>query len=123
MKTTIIALACSVSLHIRASSADGWTTAAPREEIRPQFHHEENGGKSGHGALIIRADEREGLHGWWQKTFSVTAAASGRARRMKRGVLSWIGCRRKRRIMKTRLLFQHGLASLALMSSTAWAAG
>jgi hypothetical protein len=25
--------------------------------------------------------------------------------------------------MKTRLLFQHGLVSLALMSSTAWAAG
>src|SRR5207244_1341021 len=46
---------------------------APREEIRPQFQHEETGGKSGHGALIIRADEREGLHGWWQKTFSVTA--------------------------------------------------
>src|SRR5437762_12724831 len=41
---------------------------------------------------------------------------------MKRGVLSWIECRRKRRIMKTRLLFQHGLVSLALMSSTAWAA-
>ena len=32
----------------------------------------ETGGKSGHGALAIRADEREGLHGWWQKTFSVT---------------------------------------------------
>src|SRR5438046_5142321 len=46
----------------------------------------------------------------------------GRARRMKCGVLSWIGCRRKRRIMKMRLLFQHGLGSLALMSSTAWAA-
>ena len=46
---------------------------APREEIRPQFQHTETGAKSGHGELAIRADEREGLHGRWQKTFSVTA--------------------------------------------------
>src|SRR5438552_9422803 len=36
--------------------------------------------------------------------------------------LSWIGCRRKRRIMKTRLSVHLGLFLLALMSSTAWAA-
>src|SRR6266487_668724 len=74
MKTIVIALAWSfwAAFSIHAGSADGWTSAAPREEIRPQFQQEETGGKSGHGALIIRADEREGLHGWWQKTFSVT---------------------------------------------------
>ena len=72
---TIIALAWSVcvAFQIQAATADGWTTAAPREEIRPQFQHAETGGKSGHGMLAIRADEREGLHGWWQKTFTVTA--------------------------------------------------
>src|SRR5213596_425900 len=75
LKTIVIAFAWSfgVAFQIHATSADGWTTAAPREEIRPQFQHEETGGKSGHGALIIRADDREGLHGWWQKTFSVSA--------------------------------------------------
>src|SRR6266516_192312 len=56
------------------------------------------------------------------KNFFCDGGASSRARRMKHGVLSWIGPRRKRRIMKTRLLFQHGLGSLALMSSAAWAA-
>lgn len=71
MKTIVVAFC--VALRIHAASVDGWTTAAPREEIRPQFQHEETGGKSGHGVLAIRADEREGLHGWWQKTFSVTA--------------------------------------------------
>src|SRR5436309_12824548 len=71
MKTIVIALAWSLAFQIRAASADGWTTAAPREEIRPQFQHTETGGKSGHGALAIRADEREGLHGWWQKSFPV----------------------------------------------------
>ena len=73
MKTIVIALAGSLAFQIHASSVDGWTAAAPREEIRPQFQHTESGGKSGHGALTIRADEREGLHGWWQKTFTVTA--------------------------------------------------
>src|SRR5947207_2586812 len=73
MKTLVIALAWSLAFQIHASSADGWTTVAPREEIRPQFQREETGGKSGRGTLAIRADEREGLHGWWQKTFSVAA--------------------------------------------------
>ena len=74
MKTIVITLAWSfwVAFQIHAASADGWTTAAPREEIRPQFQHEETGGTLGHGAFTIRADEREGLHGWWQKTFPVT---------------------------------------------------
>lgn len=74
MKTIVIALAWSfwAAFQIHAASADGWTTAAPREEIRPQFQQTETGGKSGHGALPLRADEREGLHGWWQRTFSVT---------------------------------------------------
>ena len=75
MKTIVIALAWSfwVAFQIKGASADGWTAAAPREEIRPRFQHTETGGKSGHGALAIRADEREGLHGWWQKTFPVIA--------------------------------------------------
>src|SRR5438477_10460195 len=75
MKTIVIALAWSVwaVFQTHASSTNDWTTSAPREEIRPQFQRTESGGKSGHGALTIRADEREGLHGWWQKTFTVTA--------------------------------------------------
>jgi hypothetical protein len=69
MKTIVIGLAWSLALQIHAASADEWTTVTPREEIGPQFQREGTGGKSGHGALAIRADEREGLHGWWQKTF------------------------------------------------------
>ena len=70
MKT--VAIACFLAFQIHGVAADGWTTVAPREEIRPEFQKTETGGKSGHGALVIRADEREGLHGWWQNTFSVT---------------------------------------------------
>src|SRR5262245_50554631 len=75
MKTIVVRVVWSfwVVLQIQAAAADGWTSVAPREEIRPQFQSTESGGKSGHGALIVRADEREGLHGWWEKTFPVTA--------------------------------------------------
>ena len=61
------------SFQLQASTADNWTTASPREEIRPQFEKTEKGGRSGRGAFIITADAREGLHGWWQKTIPVTA--------------------------------------------------
>jgi predicted amidohydrolase len=75
MKTTVIALVglSWVACQNHAASLDGWTPTAPREEIRPHFQYEQTGGKSGCGALVIRADGREGLHGWWQKTFPVTA--------------------------------------------------
>ena len=73
MKTIIILLAWFCAFQIQAVSVGEWTTAAPREEIRPKFQQTETGGRSGHGDLAIRADEREGLHGWWQKTFPVAA--------------------------------------------------
>jgi predicted amidohydrolase len=49
----------------------GWSTASPREEIRPEFAFEPNGGRAGQGALIVRHDDREGLDGCWSKTFPV----------------------------------------------------
>jgi len=75
MKAIALAFAWSLwaTLQIHAGLTDEWTAFAPREEIRPEFQRDKTGGKSGHGALAIRADEREGLHGWWQKTFPVTA--------------------------------------------------
>ena len=50
---------------------DGWTTAAPREEIRPAFRYEPAGGVDGQSRLIIEADTREGLHGFWTRAFPV----------------------------------------------------
>src|SRR5262249_17992396 len=63
MKTVTIFIACSfwAALQIHAAFLEGWTAVAPREEIRPRFEQSETGGKSGHGVLSIRADEREGL--------------------------------------------------------------
>ena len=44
----------------------------PADEIRPLFSFDPKGGPNGNGALVIAADDRDGLHGWWQKTFPVT---------------------------------------------------
>jgi predicted amidohydrolase len=50
---------------------DGWSTAAPREEIRPEFRYDPAGGRSGKGGFVIRHERRDGLQGCWMKTFPV----------------------------------------------------
>ena len=50
----------------------GWETSAPRDEIRPAFAYEPQGGPDGHGCFIIRADDRDGLDGAWTRTLPVT---------------------------------------------------
>ena len=61
------------SVKANASDApDGWSTAAPREEIRPDFSCDPHGGKEGMRSFVIEADGRKGLDGWWTKTFPVT---------------------------------------------------
>jgi predicted amidohydrolase len=64
---------CTVMLHAgeTINAPPGWTTAAPRDEIKPLFSYDAKGGRDEKGALVIAADEREGLAGWWQKTFDV----------------------------------------------------
>ena len=54
-----------------ADAPDGWQPAAPREEIRPAFSYEAQGGRNGMGALLIRHDHRPGLDGRWTKTIAV----------------------------------------------------
>jgi predicted amidohydrolase len=49
----------------------GWATAAPRDEIRPEFDFEPHGGPNGTGCFVIRADDRDGLDGCWTRTFPV----------------------------------------------------
>src|SRR5262245_25437725 len=56
----------------------GWTTGAPREEIRPEFEFDPSGGVDGKGCLVIRADSREGLDGWWTKMFPVSGGKAFR---------------------------------------------
>lgn len=59
----------------KGSAPEGWSNAAPRDEIRPQFDIDPHGGVEGGPSLLIHADSREGLDGWWIRTFPVTGGA------------------------------------------------
>jgi predicted amidohydrolase len=56
------------------SAPDGWSTAAPREEIRPDFSYDPKGGRDGKGSFLITADQREGLDGYWVRTVPIKGA-------------------------------------------------
>lgn len=66
-------LACATAARADAASEapDGWRTEVPREEIRPKFTYQKDGGPKANGSLLIEADQREGLFGWWEKTFPI----------------------------------------------------
>ena len=65
-------------LHAATPAPEGWTTAAPREEIRPRFEFKPKGGPDHAGSFIIQSDAREGLSGCWTKTFPVKGGQSYR---------------------------------------------
>jgi predicted amidohydrolase len=74
MRLALVLTALSASIGVSAGengAPQGWTTAAPRDEIRPQFAFDPKGGPNGTGCFIIRADQREGLDGSWCKTFPI----------------------------------------------------
>jgi hypothetical protein len=54
-----------------APPSEGWQTMAPREEIRPAFSIDPRGGPKRAGSMVITHDRREGLDGWYQKSFPV----------------------------------------------------
>jgi predicted amidohydrolase len=70
----ILALAATVGHRAMSADAapDGWSATAPRDEIRPAFTYDPSGGPDARGCLVITADRRDGLDGWWKKTFPVT---------------------------------------------------
>ncbi len=76
-QVVLITVLCLAAARPAAASGsvpvapDGWQTASPRDEIRPLFAYEPQGGKDGQGAFIITAEAREGLDGCWKKTFPV----------------------------------------------------
>src|SRR5438445_6253590 len=74
MKRCAICLSVLLAGTAALNAADippGWQTLSPREELRPEFSFDPKGGPKHDGAFVIRHDEREGLHGWFQKSFPV----------------------------------------------------
>lgn len=62
MKYLVLLFFCA-SLH--GADFGGWSAESPRTEIRPTFSIANEGG------LVITHDQRPGLDGWFQKSFSV----------------------------------------------------
>jgi len=67
----VLVLGAGLALADNTGAPAGWRTRAPREEIRPEFAFEPQGGLDGSGCFIIRADGREGLDGSWTKSFAI----------------------------------------------------
>lgn len=67
----LVARALNSSSVSAAATPDGWSTSAPRDELRPLFRHDPRGGPAGQGSFIIESDAREGLNGWWTRSFPV----------------------------------------------------
>ena len=66
LRCSIIFFALLTLSVVNAGDFHGWTAESPREEIRPQFSSDSERN------LIIIHDQREGLDGWFQKSFPVT---------------------------------------------------
>ncbi len=67
-----------------SSFPSGWAAISPRDEIRPAFSYEPNGGPKKAGSFGIRHDQRDGLDGWMQKSFAVTGGEFVRFRAARR---------------------------------------
>ena len=83
MNPRIFPLLALASLAAAASAADapeGWTTAAAREEIRPAFDFDPQGGPVHTGSWVIESGAQEGLVGRWTKTFPITGGEHYRFR-------------------------------------------
>lgn len=68
-----LVVATMVTLPTLAADAPaGWTTAAPRAEISPDFAYLVDGGHAGKGRLLIESANRPGLDGYWTCRFPVS---------------------------------------------------
>ena len=73
----VLAFACTVcSASSVFSGTDsfppGWMARSPRDEIRPAFSYDPKGGPKNAGSLIITHDQRNGLDGWFGRSYPVT---------------------------------------------------
>ena len=62
-----------------SAAPEGWTAAAPREELRPKLSYAAQGGRDLQGGFVIEA-EHAGQDGWWTKTVVVKGGQHWRAR-------------------------------------------
>lgn len=70
----------------------GWTTGAPRNEIRPSFSYQASGGKDNGAVFAVDGSAVEGANGWWQSEIPVVGGKDYQFRVSRRStgvVLPW----------------------------------
>ena len=67
-----LAVATGLGVSGEIPDGGGWSTGAPRDEIRPEFARESGDGPGQPSVLVIKAGERDGVDGYWTKSFPVT---------------------------------------------------
>lgn len=73
-------LATAAGRAAETAGPDTWEPCSARDDIRPSFASETRGGVGNQSVLLIRADAREGLAGWWEKAYPVTGGKTYRFR-------------------------------------------
>ena len=67
----LVALPVTARADKPVSAPAEWSMQSPRDEIKPAFAYLPKGGPGQNGSLVIEADQREGLFGWWERTYPV----------------------------------------------------
>src|SRR5689334_2650890 len=67
-----LAAATRSGVAVEVPGSGGWSTGAPRDEIRPEFACEPGDGPGRAADLAIKAGQRDGVDGYWTKAFPVT---------------------------------------------------
>lgn len=76
--------ACAVPSAAGETPLAGWQAVSPRDEIRPEFSQSARGGSDDRPSLIIQADGREGLQGWWTAAVPVSGGKFYRFRALRK---------------------------------------
>jgi predicted amidohydrolase len=97
------------------TDSDGWTMHSPREEIRPQFSRRPGSGPD--EGLVIQADKREGLIGWWEKSFAIEGGRTYRFQVLRKAE----GVSVPRRTAVARILWQDAEGRPVLRDQPSWA--
>lgn len=86
LATALVGVCLAAATRPGVAGDEGWTTGSPRGEICPEFARETGEGTG--PVLVIRAGPRDGVDGYWTKSFPVTGGRHYRfdARYQARGV-------------------------------------
>lgn len=100
-----------------ADAPDGWQAKSPRDEIRPAFSWRRKSTDSQSLTLTIEADAREGLFGWWEKTFPVKGGRTYRFAARRRAA----GVEIPRRALVARVIWQNESGQRVHRDEPSWA--